>query len=485
MADIVYDNRRILSVTQLREVAGGNFGNAVPQNFNLDPDRIRNKIQRSQELMRERNAKRAEDLRFQREAEELAKMQAIDFARKTRSEQVANEAADSNFRESGYENPNPIDPTYSGNTGPSGSSAGQDMTSSAFNTAASSFSSDTVPASARDSFFQQNLNKKSDSRDSRLEGMSSPGFISGEIGVSAESERTRIKEENRYVRELAALEETYGPPIVLDETNPDGSAKVEWGSNGKNYLGMKPGELSYQQLVRPKDDAPWSKWLDYGRKLDSQISVPKYTEFGEESPNAVLNRMTRPELIKFQNRALKGGLYDSTHTLSLGIRSGGDTEAMTELMTGANWSGGGTWENVLQDVIQAQQLAIEAAGGGGGSGGDGVSMNTQVNYSVTSMSEARALLTSVLRNALGRSPSEEELAEFIAEINTAEGNNPTTTTTRTTTTGRNSRSVVRSDPSTVEVAEMAQDFAERIDPELFAKNEEEGFLQGYLSSLGA
>jgi hypothetical protein len=101
------------------------------------------------------------------------------------------------------------------------------------------------------------------------------------------------------------------------------------------------------------------------------------------------------------------------------------------------------------------------------------------------MSEARALLTSVLRNALGRSPSEEELAEFIAEINTAEGNNPTTTTTRTTTAGRNSRSVVRSDPSTVEVAEMAQDFAERIDPELFAKNEEEGFLQGYLSSLGA
>jgi hypothetical protein len=485
MADIVYTNRRILSVTQLREVAGGNFGNSVPQNFNLDPNRIRNKIQKSQELMRERNAKRAEDLRLQREAEELAKRRIIDFQEKTRFEQIANEAADLNFRESGLEDPN-FDPTYSGNTGPSGSSAGQNMTSSAFETATNKFTSD----STQDLFLQQSLNQEFETvptsqRDARLEGMSSPGFISGDTGVGAESERTRIKEENRYVRELAALEETYGPYVSLNETNPDGSEKFQWGSNGKVYLGMTPGELSYQQLVRPKDDAPWSEWLDYGRKLDSQISVPKYTKFGEESPNAVLNRMTRPELIKFQKRALEGGMYDRNHTLSLGIRSGGDTEAMTELMTGANRSGGGNWQNVLQDVVQAQQLGIEAAGGGGGGGGDGVRMNTQVNYSVTSMSEARALLTSVLRNALGRSPSEEELAEFIAEINTAEGNNPTTTTTRTTTAGRNSRSVVRSDPSTVEVAEMAQDFAERIDPELFAKNEEEGFLQGYLSSLGA
>jgi hypothetical protein len=101
------------------------------------------------------------------------------------------------------------------------------------------------------------------------------------------------------------------------------------------------------------------------------------------------------------------------------------------------------------------------------------------------MAQARTTLTAVLKDALGRMPSEQELADFIAMLNEAESKSPTKTVTRTTKTGDNTRAVARTTPSGVDPQQMAEEFAADIGggaPR--AAKAETDYLMGYLSSLG-
>jgi len=514
MAEITYSGRKILSISQRKEIAGGNFqAESAPQNYNVvEPDLLLERIQAAQNALKEKERKRLEALRSQMMYQEgQAKEQAAQDALRAEnnvklfggfsniidpiSDFFTSEAPNFNVTTDPVGNPlnKPEGIPDNKERGPErtgftqqavlnsqGNVAGYEYVKSGLNTAEAAQSVINMGAS-------DNVTQRDFEVSSRLMGNDSSGYVSPDVmGIprvqSGETRRdTRLLEENFLAREYAAKVKIYGEPTVNKAGNPDGTDQTVWGTNGISYLGMNPGELSSQALKRPDMNDPYSKWQKYEKKLESQIRLPNYTV---DSPNAALNAMTVPMLKSFQNRLRQGGLYPPGHRLSLGRRGSEDGKLMTALMRAANISGGGEWDMVLDEIIDQQRLAVAQSGGGGGGGGGAGGGTTQINYGQTSMSAARTLLTSVLRDALGRSPTEEELAEFISEVNRAEGNNPTTTQTTTTRNGDNTRSVTRNDPSSVDTNEMAQDFAERIDPTGVAQNKQENYLQGYLSSLG-
>ncbi len=527
MAEITYSGRRILSISQRKEIAGGNFqAESAPQNYNVvEPDLLLERIQAAQNALKEKERKRLEALQrqiaYQEEQARNAPLELFGapmdgtFFGLNSGELVSNAikavgdffTSDAPFKPTPGLNPDgtPFTPlTESPDTSSlssdrgserpgytqeavlddQGNVAGYEYVKSSFNTG-NNLDSPEAAQSVINMGASDNVTQRDFEVSSRLMGNDSSGYVSPDVMSiprvqSGETRRdTRLLEENFLAREYAAKVKIYGEPTINDAGNPDGTDQTVWGTNGISYLGMKPGELSSQALKRPDINDPYSKWQKYEKKLESQIRLPNYTI---DSPNAALNAMTVPMLKSFQKRLLQSGLYPPGHRISLGRRGSEDGKLMTALMRAANISGGGEWDMVLDEIIDQQRLAVAQAGGGGGGGGGGVT--TQINYAQTSMSAARTLLTSVLRDALGRAPSEEELAEFISEVNKAEGNNPTTTQTTTTKNGDNTRSVTRNDPSSVDTNEMAQDFAERIDPTGVAQNKEENYLQGYLSSLG-
>lgn len=289
--------------------------------------------------------------------------------------------------------------------------------------------------------------------------------------------------ENSFsARKAKVAEEVWGKPVEVE--NPDGSTSLQWGTNGMEYLGMSPGQVVAPVPRKPAEDAPYEDWVKYRDRLRKGVRKPLYTP---DSLDNVFSEMGVSGIKQFQRAALAARLYDTNDAVSLGNLSQKDYEIMNQLMELGNLNGT-TWED--QMVLLAEHAAKQkeqsgGGGGGGGGGAGGTSVYTQITYNQTSMAQARTILTSVLQEALGRRPTDQELNDFIAMLNEAESKDPTKTVTRTTVNGKRTRAVARTTPGVVDPEQMAEEFAAEIGggAPMTAKRETD-YLMGYLNSLG-
>ena len=282
-------------------------------------------------------------------------------------------------------------------------------------------------------------------------------------------------------RKTKVAEEAWGKPVEVE--NPDKSTTLKWGTNGMEYLGLEPGQIVAPTPKRPDPDAPYSEWVKYRDRLQRQIRVPLYTP---QSLDNEFNNMGISGIRDFQRAALAARLYDTNDVVTLGNVSMKDYQIMQGLMEKANLNGT-TWKDQLSLYTQAAATmpASGRGGGGGGGGGGGTSVTTQITYNQTSMAQARTILTAVLQEALGRRPSEQELADFIAMLNEAESKDPTKTVTRTTATGDRTRVVSRTTPGAVDAQQMAQEFAEGIEGGApFRENRAQTYMNWIAERLG-
>ena len=256
--------------------------------------------------------------------------------------------------------------------------------------------------------------------------------------------------ENSYEqRRTRAAEDIWGKPTIVK--NPDGTSNTQWGTNGVNWLGMEPGDIYTPTFNRPMEDAPYKDWVQYRDQLKGQVRVPLYSE---TSLNDVFDNLGIDGIAQVQTAFAKAGFYSGNHRFAPGVLSREDYQVMSALMGQANMNGM-KWEDVLSMYLSNPQGSRGSGGGGGGGGG----VSTAIQYTQTSIEQGRKLLNSVLTDALGRIPTDTELAQFMRQLNRAESRSPVIQTVRRA----GNTTVSKVTPSTVDSAEMAQQFAQSVE----------------------
>jgi hypothetical protein len=256
-------------------------------------------------------------------------------------------------------------------------------------------------------------------------------------------------------------------------------------SNRPSYLGMIPGDIVVNLPPRPAEDADIDEWRRYYNGLKTSRAIPLYTP---QSPMETLQRMDVKTRARFQKQLVAAQLISTDETILPGQMDQTTLETMAGLMAEANFAGI-TWEVRLSQALQeaAIRKAESSSGGGyGGGGGGGTTTYKQIQYTQTSVAQARSMLIGVLTEALGRYPTDEEVAEFLKIVNKQERKSPTKTVTRTTTEGDMTRAVSRTTPSTVDAQALAEEFAQGVGGGAPAEaNAAANYLAGFLESLGA
>lgn len=305
--------------------------------------------------------------------------------------------------------------------------------------------------------------------------------------------------ENGFDNRLAQKQiEIWGRPKELQRYNPDTGqmefAGYSWdyinqGAEGwgtpDSYLGLDPGLVPYFVPERPAEDASYEEWVNYRNNLQQAIRTPLYKP---DSVMETLYNMGTEGVRQFQKTLLAAGAYDTNDVVKLGMITEKEIGFMRTFMEWGNLNGT-TWEQQMSAQVEGmkQQLAAMGGGGGygGGGGGGGTTVYKQIQYSQTSIAQARSLLVNILREALGREPTDSEVTKFVALLNKAENKSPTKTVTRTTTEGDMTTAVSRVTPSGVDAEYLAREFAQGIGGgEAFQANSEANYLTGFLESLG-
>jgi hypothetical protein len=249
---------------------------------------------------------------------------------------------------------------------------------------------------------------------------------------------------------------------------------------------MIPGDIVVNLPPRPAADADIDEWRRYYNGLKSSVATPLYKP---ESPMETLQRMDVKSRARFQKQLVAAQLISTDETIIPGQMDQTTLETMAGLMAEANFAGI-TWEVRLSQALQEAAIRkAESSGGGGyggGGGGGGTTTYKQIQYTQTSVAQARSMLIGVLTEALGRYPTDEEVAEFLKIVNKQERKSPTKTVTRTTTEGDMTRAVSRTTPSTVDAQALAEEFAQGVGGGAPAEaNAAANYLAGFLESLGA
>lgn len=302
---------------------------------------------------------------------------------------------------------------------------------------------------------------------------------SKDVGYISINDEITALENSFSNRRVQAAIDIWGKPEEIE--NPDKSKSLRWGTNGMSYLGLTPGYVYTPTFNKPAADASYSDLVKYRDRLQGQIRKPLYTP---DALNTEFSNMGIEGIKAFQKKALAARLYDTNDVVSFGNVSSKDMEIMKALMSSANINGT-TYQDQLDLLIQGAATVDARGGGGGGGGGGGTSVYTQITYNQTSLSQGRSILTAILKNALGRIPTDQELADFISMLNEAESQSPTRTVTRTSKTGDRTRSVARTTPSTVDPEQMALEFVQRIDGgQPYRENKAQMYMNWIAERLG-
>jgi hypothetical protein len=255
-------------------------------------------------------------------------------------------------------------------------------------------------------------------------------------------------------------EQAYGEPVGI---SPDGVPIYD--TSLMRYYGIESdyqaqGWLAYHRPDRLPKNATPSEKLAYVNGLKNMYVAPRYSV--GDSANYIMG-LDRKGIIDLQKRLKAGGFYASSSTMVVpGFMRMTDVEALQNAMGAANQMG---LEVEPAMTLMAKQraawLAKQKRGGGYGGGGGGGDITRQVNvqYNQTSLAQGRSLLAGVLEQALGRAPSDQELADFMARLNAAEKKSPTKTITNYVKEGNTQTATSRTKPSTVDPEAMAREFA--------------------------
>ena len=254
--------------------------------------------------------------------------------------------------------------------------------------------------------------------------------------------------------------------------------------NRPSFLGVDPGYVAVNLPTRPKDNADMEEWKRYYNGLRTAIAPPLYKP---EDPIVTLNRMTVKERAAFQKQLIAAQVVPADETIVPGQMDDVTIGLMAGLMSDANIAGI-TWERRLGQALEdaALRRAREGSGGGGygggGGGGGGTTTYKQIQYSTTSQAQARSMLVGVLTEALGRYPTDEEVADFLKLLNKQEQKSPSKTVTRTTTEGDMTTAITRMTPSTVDAQALAEEFARGL--EGYDDNAVDKYLNALFQGLG-
>jgi hypothetical protein len=270
-----------------------------------------------------------------------------------------------------------------------------------------------------------------------------------------------------------ATAKAYGSPVSFT-TDSLGNKVPVFSPDAPQYLGLKVGEIGGFVPQAPPPGASDTELRKYNDALRNTWRVPIYTE---SSILPEIQKMGKDELGNFQKAMHYMGIYPPNTGFTYGSASAVELGYMKTLMEMANMNGT-DWAYQLQLQMNNFEERVRqglsapyggaATGGGGGGGGAGSpgtsTVYTNVQYSTTSISQARSLLMSIMQESLGRNPTDSEVRQFLSILNGEERNSPTRTTTRTNyITDSKTRAVSRTTPSGVDPERVAMDFVKSID----------------------
>ena len=280
----------------------------------------------------------------------------------------------------------------------------------------------------------------------------------------------------------------YGEPTGY-EIAPDGSKIPVYAVERQKYIGIdenaqKYGFVKVKMPNPPGPDATPQERAEYTRLVNSGKAViaPRYRINDDQF---TIQNMTRDEQKSMQKAFKAAGLYEPDDLIEYGVMGVKDQKLLQDVMGFANQQGLTVKQALVvikknHDRLEAQK---NAAGGGGGGSGQ-ITRQVQISYDETSMAEGRGILANVLAGALGRPPTDRELAQYMARLNRAEGKSPTRTVTNYVRSGSSQTTTSRTNPSDVDPEAMAREFAMEINGgEEFFDMQANSYLDSLMQSL--
>jgi hypothetical protein len=248
--------------------------------------------------------------------------------------------------------------------------------------------------------------------------------------------------------------ETFGGAPIYDNTQ-----QKYWGISADMQAAGYLAPMGMPNMV-PGPDATEEEKLAYQEKVRQSYQAPRY-RIGSEIQ--ILGNMDKNSIFKLQKRMAAARLLPENYAIIPGVLQPEEYSTFTAILGRANISGYEFEDVLTMRIAQVKELKERekqrrAAGGGGGP----TTRQVNIQYTQTSLAQGRSLLAGVLRDALGRPPSESELAEFMARLNAAENKSPVRTVTNYVRSGGTTTATSRTRPSGVDPDQMAREFASEI-----------------------
>jgi hypothetical protein len=265
-------------------------------------------------------------------------------------------------------------------------------------------------------------------------------------------------------RYQSVQQQAYGAPKGEPMEGPNGEIMYQYDGTYQRYIGIDKGLQSQgyipTRLPNPLGpNATQAQREQYQKRSEAAFIAPRYV-VGQNYYD--VQRMDRAGKIALQKQMRNAGLYSSTAYIIPGVFSSDDYAALEKVYGFSNQTGL-TADQVLKEFKAATDAAKARAGGGGGGGGaGGNTTSVNIQYAQTSLAQGRALLARTLSDALGRPPTQAELAEFMNMLNAQENKSPTKTVTNYVKDGTTTTATSRTNPSEVDADALAREFAMRI-----------------------
>jgi len=258
-------------------------------------------------------------------------------------------------------------------------------------------------------------------------------------------------------------EQAYGKPTMVEMAN--GDVVPMYDNKTVMYYGITADEqamgfVAVHNPDRLKKGATPEEKMRFVVQADKAFIAPRY-KIGDAYSH--IRGLDRAGTIDLQKRMKKAGFYDSNDIIIPGVLQTKDIEMLQDAMGFANKTG-----YTLDQALELRAKAVadaraqQRARSGGGGGSSAPTRSVQITYNETSMAQGRALLARILEDALGRPPSDRELAQYMARLNAAERKSPTRTVTNYVRGKNTTTSTSRTKPSKVDPEAMAREFATQI-----------------------
>jgi len=296
-----------------------------------------------------------------------------------------------------------------------------------------------------------------------------------------------VTDPNQNTKDLRKIQEqVWGEPTTT--VLPNGDEIITYANDRLIFHGFDEnaqlaGHIPSRNPNPIDPNATDAEKIAFAKKFKNIYVPPRY-RLGQEYLD--LSIMNKGEKIALQKNLRRAGYYPEGFQILPGEITNEEIGFLQAAMGEANMKGvklEGLYD--MREGMRKQAIAAERAAGSGGGGG-GTTRSVDIRFDTTTMAAGRVLLNRILTDALGRSPSESELSQFMAMLNEAESKSPTKTITEYVNSGDTRRSTTRTTPSGLDPEAMAEDFAAGIDGGApMTANKETDYLMGYLNSLGA